>query len=58
VAGVSEPTIDVLIADDDPFVRFGLSMMLRGAADLRVVAEAGDGRRRSSWPTGTSRTSS
>jgi DNA-binding NarL/FixJ family response regulator len=39
----SEPTIDVLIADDDPVVRFGLSMMLRGAADLRVVAEAGDG---------------
>ncbi len=38
-----EPTIDVLIADDDPVVRFGLTMMLRGAADLRVVAEAGDG---------------
>jgi DNA-binding NarL/FixJ family response regulator len=37
------PTIDVLVADDDPVVRFGLSMMLRGAADLRVVAEAGDG---------------
>jgi len=39
----SEPTIDVLVADDDPVVRFGLSMMLRGAPDLRVVAEAGDG---------------
>jgi len=38
-----EPTIDVLIVDDDPVVRFGLAMMLRGAADLRVVAEAGDG---------------
>jgi DNA-binding NarL/FixJ family response regulator len=38
-----QPTIDVLIADDDPVVRFGLGMMLRGAADLRVVAEAGDG---------------
>jgi DNA-binding NarL/FixJ family response regulator len=38
-----EPTIDVLVADDDPVVRFGLSMMLRGATDLRVVAEAGDG---------------
>ncbi|OZM82505.1 response regulator transcription factor [Pseudonocardia sp. MH-G8] len=37
------PTIDVLLADDDPVVRFGLTMMLRGAADLRVVAEAGDG---------------
>ena len=49
VAGVNqadpsiEPTIDVLIVDDDPVVRFGLAMMLRGAADLRVVAEAGDG---------------
>ena len=39
----TEPTIDVLVADDDPVVRFGLAMMLRGAADLRVVAEAGDG---------------
>lgn len=38
-----EPTIDVLVADDDPVVLFGLTMMLRGAADLRVVAEAGDG---------------
>ncbi|WP_208635960.1 hypothetical protein [Amycolatopsis thailandensis] len=35
--------IDVLIADDDPVVRFGLKMMLGGAPDLRVVAEAGDG---------------
>jgi DNA-binding NarL/FixJ family response regulator len=45
VAEVSptEPTIDVLIADDDPVVRFGLTMMLRGADDLRVVAEAEDG---------------
>jgi DNA-binding NarL/FixJ family response regulator len=37
------PTIEVLVADDDPVVRFGLAMMLRGAADLRVVAEAGNG---------------
>ena len=46
VAAVSAdpaPTVDVLVADDDPVVRFGLSMMLRGAPDLRVVAEAGDG---------------
>jgi DNA-binding NarL/FixJ family response regulator len=37
------PAIAVLIADDDPVVRFGLRMMLSGAADLRVVAEASDG---------------
>nr|WP_275942284.1 response regulator transcription factor [Streptomyces spiramenti] len=37
------PVIDVLVADDDPLVRFGLRMMLGGVADLRVVAEAGDG---------------
>ena len=46
MAGVSSdppPTVDVLVVDDDPVVRFGLTMMLRGAPDLRVVAEAGDG---------------
>lgn len=37
------PVIDVLVADDDPVVRFGLRMMLGGAPDLRVVAEASDG---------------
>jgi DNA-binding NarL/FixJ family response regulator len=47
---MSEPTsapasseVTVLVVDDDPVVRFGLTMMLRGAADLQVVAEAGDG---------------
>ncbi|WP_275004117.1 response regulator [Promicromonospora iranensis] len=40
---IEEPAIDVLIADDDPVVRFGLRMMLSGAPDLRVVAEAADG---------------
>ncbi|MEV0972148.1 response regulator transcription factor [Microtetraspora glauca] len=35
--------VDVLIADDDPLVRSGLTMMLGGAPDIRVVAEAGDG---------------
>jgi DNA-binding NarL/FixJ family response regulator len=39
VAGV----IHVLIVDDDALVRAGLSMMLAGTDDIRVVAEAADG---------------
>jgi DNA-binding NarL/FixJ family response regulator len=35
--------IRVLIADDDPLPRAGLRMMLASAADIDVVAEAGDG---------------
>ncbi|WJK42702.1 response regulator transcription factor [Solwaraspora sp. WMMA2056] len=46
-AGRTGPTgpavIRVLIVDDDPLVRAGLSMILGGAAELRVVGEAGDG---------------
>ncbi|MEW9530984.1 response regulator [Microbispora sp. NPDC049125] len=37
------PAIGVIIADDDPLVRAGLAIMLGGAPDIRVVAEAGDG---------------
>lgn len=36
--------IRVLVTDDDPLVRAGLSLMLGGAAALEVVAEAADGR--------------
>ena len=35
--------IRVLIVDDDALVRAGLSMMLAGSDDIRVVAEASDG---------------
>ena len=39
LAPVTPDVIDVLVVDDDPVVRFGLVMMLRGAPDIRVVAE-------------------
>ncbi|QFU89758.1 response regulator transcription factor [Amycolatopsis sp. YIM 10] len=35
--------IPVLVVDDDPLVRAGLVLMLGGAPDIQVVAEAGDG---------------
>lgn len=35
--------VRVLIVDDDPLVRAGLSMILGGVPDLRVVGEAADG---------------
>jgi DNA-binding NarL/FixJ family response regulator len=35
--------IRVLLVDDDPLVRAGLSLMLGGAGDIEVVGAAGDG---------------
>lgn len=42
MAAVS-PRVRVLLVDDDPLVRAGLSLMLDGAEGIAVVAEAGDG---------------
>ena len=41
---MSGPPIRVLVVDDDALVRSGLTMILGGAPDLEVVAEAVDGR--------------
>ncbi|MGW6353911.1 response regulator [Streptomyces sp. NPDC055092] len=35
--------IRVLLVDDDPLVRAGLSFMLGGATDIEIVGQAGDG---------------
>ncbi|WAL98746.1 response regulator transcription factor [Streptomyces sp. Je 1-369] len=35
--------IKLLLVDDDPLVRAGLSFMLGGAADIEIVGEAADG---------------
>ncbi len=45
MTGASVPAreLKVLIVDDDPMVRAGLTMMLDGAGGLRVVGEAADG---------------
>ena len=42
MTGVSDP-VRLLLVDDDPLVRAGLSSMLAGAAELQLVGEAGDG---------------
>ena len=43
MAAVGDSRIRVVIVDDDPLVRAGLGMMLRGARQLVVFAEASDG---------------
>jgi DNA-binding NarL/FixJ family response regulator len=42
-SGETTRPIRVLIVDDDALVRAGLTLMLDGVADLRVVGEAADG---------------
>jgi DNA-binding NarL/FixJ family response regulator len=42
MTGVSEP-VRLLLVDDDPLVRVGLSSMLAGAPELELVGEATDG---------------
>jgi DNA-binding NarL/FixJ family response regulator len=41
---VSEPTIRVLVADDQELVRTGLSMILEAQPGIEVVGQAADGR--------------
>jgi len=43
MSGPVPDPIRVLVVDDDPLVRSGLGIMLGGAPDMRIVAEAGDG---------------
>jgi DNA-binding NarL/FixJ family response regulator len=48
VAGISSPDpaqrpVRVLVVDDDPLVRAGLTMMLHGTHGIEVVGEAADG---------------
>ncbi|MET9428873.1 response regulator transcription factor [Streptomyces sp. NPDC003036] len=38
------PVLRVIVADDNPVVRAGLTVLLSGRDDIEVVAEAGDGR--------------
>jgi DNA-binding NarL/FixJ family response regulator len=42
MTGVSDP-VRLLLVDDDPLVRVGLSSMLAGAPELELVGEATDG---------------
>ena len=41
--GLTGAPVRVLVVDDDPLGRAGLTMMLGGAEEIRIVGEAGDG---------------
>ncbi|MCX4658533.1 response regulator [Streptomyces uncialis] len=41
--GDRDPTVGVLLVDDQPLVRAGLRVLMSGSPGLRVVGEAGDG---------------
>jgi DNA-binding NarL/FixJ family response regulator len=43
MGSISSAPIRVVLVDDDPLVRAGLGLMLRGAPQLEIVGEAGDG---------------
>ena len=43
MGSVSDGPIRIVLVDDDPLVRAGLGLMLRGAPQLQIVGEAGDG---------------
>ncbi|WP_327353753.1 response regulator transcription factor [Streptomyces sp. NBC_01304] len=42
--GTEVSALSVVVADDNPVVRAGLTVLLDGRADIQVVGEAGDGR--------------
>ncbi|MET7637066.1 response regulator transcription factor [Streptomyces sp. NPDC005438] len=43
-ASEEQRTLRVVVADDNPVVRAGLTVLLQGRAEIEVVAEAADGR--------------
>lgn len=49
-------TIRLLVVDDDPLVRAGLTFMFGGSDDLEIVGEAPTAPRSRSSPTGCART--
>lgn len=48
--------VRIVVADDNPVVRAGLTALLSGRADITVVAEAADGREAYEAAVSTART--